>query len=243
MGKEHADHLIESMKSTYKILTEDWTGSLYCGITFEWDHIGRTVDISMPGYIKKKLQEYKHLLPEKIQNCPYSPEPKKFGLDAQSSLMPDATPVLDAGGIKQIQQIVGSILYYAHAVNMTVLMTLSSIAVKQTKAMEKNYGTLHSTAGLPCKQFRCEGDISQSDMIMNIHSNASYLSETKTRSRACGHFFMGWMPKNREPIKIKWCILCKHNNIKICGGISGGSGTWSSLPQLPKWNNFLTDVG
>jgi hypothetical protein len=41
-----------------------------------------------------------------------------------------------------------------------------------------------------------------SDMIMNIHSDVSYLLETNARSRACGHFFMGWMPKNGEPIKI-----------------------------------------
>jgi hypothetical protein len=39
-------------------------------------------------------------------------------------------------------------------------------------------------------------------MVMNIHSDASYLSETKARSRACGHFFMGWMPKNGEPIQL-----------------------------------------
>ncbi len=63
---QHADHLIASIRSTYKKLTEDWTGSLYCGITLDWDYAGRTVDISMPGYIKKKLQEYKHLLPCRI---------------------------------------------------------------------------------------------------------------------------------------------------------------------------------
>jgi hypothetical protein len=63
VGKEHADHLIASIKSTYKKLTEDWMGSLYCRIRLEWDYVGRTVDISMLGYIKKKLQEYMHLLP------------------------------------------------------------------------------------------------------------------------------------------------------------------------------------
>jgi hypothetical protein len=40
------------------------------------------------------------------------------------------------------------------------------------------------------------------DMILNIHSDASYLSEAKARSRACGHFYMGWMPKNGEPIQL-----------------------------------------
>jgi hypothetical protein len=54
--------LIASLKTTYK-LTEDWTGDLCCGIALDWDHINRTVDISMPGYIKKNIQEYGHLVP------------------------------------------------------------------------------------------------------------------------------------------------------------------------------------
>jgi hypothetical protein len=41
-----------------------------------------------------------------------------------------------------------------------------------------------------------------SDMIMNIHSDASYLSESKAQSCACGHVFMGWKPINGEPIKL-----------------------------------------
>jgi hypothetical protein len=39
-----------------------------------------------------------------------------------------------------------------------------------------------------------------SNMIFNIHSDASYLLEAKAQSQACGHFFMGWMPKDGEPI-------------------------------------------
>ena len=39
-------------------------------------------------------------------------------------------------------------------------------------------------------------------MIMNIHSDASYLSEPSARSRTCGHFFMGLTPKNGDPIFI-----------------------------------------
>jgi hypothetical protein len=41
-----------------------------------------------------------------------------------------------------------------------------------------------------------------SDMIMNVHSNASYLSESDACSHACGHFFMGWSPKDGDPIKL-----------------------------------------
>ncbi len=110
---------------------------MYCGISLKWDYVGRTVDISMPGYIKKKLQEYKHLWITKAQTCPYTPEPKKFGKETQAPLPPDASPRLDARGIKKVQNIVGSILYYARAVDMMILMALSSIAVDQTRATEK----------------------------------------------------------------------------------------------------------
>jgi hypothetical protein len=41
-----------------------------------------------------------------------------------------------------------------------------------------------------------------SNMILNIHSDASYLLEEKVRSRACGHFFMGWMPQDGKPISL-----------------------------------------
>jgi hypothetical protein len=71
---------------------------------------------------------------------------------------------------------------------MTVLMALSSIAVEQTKATEKTLSRymqlLDYLAGHSDAKIRFHA----SDMILNIHSNASYLSEAKARSRACGHF-------------------------------------------------------
>jgi hypothetical protein len=41
-----------------------------------------------------------------------------------------------------------------------------------------------------------------SNMIMNVNSDASYLSKSDARSWACRHFFMGWSPKNRDSIKL-----------------------------------------
>ncbi len=41
-----------------------------------------------------------------------------------------------------------------------------------------------------------------SDMILNVYLDASYLSEPDVRSRACGHFFMGWSPKDGDPIRL-----------------------------------------
>ena len=46
-----------------------------------------------------------------------------------------------------------------------------------------------------------------SDMILNVHSHASYLSEKNAKSRAAGHFFLGWQPDDKQPIRLNGPIL------------------------------------
>jgi hypothetical protein len=201
IGKEHVDHLIQCIKQQYE-LTEDWTGDLYCGIKLKWDYEAQTVDLSMPGYIKQLLLKYKHRMQNKPQHCPYAPAPKQYGAKAQAPLPVNISPKLSPREIKEIQHIIGSILYYARAVDITVLMALSSIAIEQSKCMtntmEKARQLLDYLATHPDTTIRFRA----SDMIMNVHSDASYLSESDARSRACGHFFMGWSPKDGDPIKL-----------------------------------------
>ena len=49
-----------------------------------------------------------------------------------------------------------------------------------------------------------------SEMILQIHTDASYLSEPKARSRAAGHYFLGWLPHDNQPIRLNGAIhtLC-----------------------------------
>jgi hypothetical protein len=90
VGKEHANHLVASLKTKYKLI-EDWDGDLYCGIKLQWNYNARTLDISMPGYVRQQLVEYKHVISSRPQHCSYSPEPKKYGSEAQSLLPIDTT--------------------------------------------------------------------------------------------------------------------------------------------------------
>ncbi len=94
---------------------------------------------------------------DKRQTCQYSPEPNKFGTEAQAPLPPNSSPRLNAKGIKWVQQIVGSILYYARAVDMTVLIALSLIAVKKNKCNGKKNGPMHPIIGLPLWPLKHEG--------------------------------------------------------------------------------------
>ncbi len=199
--KDDVNHLIASIKTTYT-LTEDWTGDLYCGIVLSWNCINRTVDTSMPSYIKKKIQEYNHVIAKRNQMCPYALAPKQFGTEAQAPFPTNDSPRLDKAGIRRLPRIMDSILYYARAVDMTLSMALSTIASKQIKASEKtlekctqlfDYLAMHSDAKIRYYT---------SDMVMNIHYDASYLLKANAPSRTCGHFFMGWLPKDNKWIKL-----------------------------------------
>jgi hypothetical protein len=129
---------------------------------------------------------------------------QKYGSEAQSPLPPDTSHKFNKKEIKVVQKIVGSILYYTRAMDiLTVLMALGTIASKQTKGteltMEKAMQLMEYLATHPGTKvlFRT------SYMLLNIlDSNMAYLSETQSRSRACGHFFLGWLPVEGEPIRL-----------------------------------------
>ena len=85
---------------------------------------------------------------------------------------------------------------------MTVFMALSSIAVEQTKATEKTMKQCIQLLDYLASNAAAKVRFHVSDMIMNIKSDTLYLSESKAQSRACRHFFMGWMPKDGKPIRL-----------------------------------------
>ena len=56
-AKQALNHLITSLLKNYKIST-DYTGTNYCGLTFEWNYCDGYVDVSMPKYIENMLKKH-----------------------------------------------------------------------------------------------------------------------------------------------------------------------------------------
>ena len=54
-----------------------------------------------------------------------------------------------------------------------------------------------------------------SDMVLNCHPDASYLTETRGRSRAGGYFFLGSIPKDGCPIFLNGAILTNCTILKL----------------------------
>jgi hypothetical protein len=108
----------------------------------------------------------------------------------------DETPLLSDKQCTTIQKITGSVLYYSRSVDPTVIMPLNDIATEQTTATEKT----KTAAGQLLDYLVSHPDATirfhASDMILHIHSDASYLSVSKEMSCLGGLFYLGYNPPN-----------------------------------------------
>ncbi len=105
VGKEHTIYLISILKVHYEI-SEDWSGSKYVGITFDWDYRNRRVHLSMPGYITKALTWFGHERPWQLQNLPNQHVATTYGAKAQYVTLETPSIPLDKEGQKYIRYIV-----------------------------------------------------------------------------------------------------------------------------------------
>jgi hypothetical protein len=107
---------------------------------------------------------------------PHAWQKPTFGQTTQLPFPEDLSESLSATEITRIHQIVGTLLYYTRAVDMTLLVALNSLASEQSKGTQHtakaivqilNYCATHPNAAIRYHA---------SSMALHIDSDASYLS-------------------------------------------------------------------
>jgi hypothetical protein len=110
------------------------------------------------------------------------------------------SPAISDKDVNKLQQLTGTLLCYARAVDPKFIMPINVLASEQSNATEEtadkvikllNYCNTH-----PDTKIRYHA----SDMILHIHSDASYLSENEAKSRAGGFFYMGNTAQNDKKL-------------------------------------------
>jgi hypothetical protein len=189
IGRHNAEHLISTLSKKYTITT-DWTGAKYLGLHLAWDYNAKHVDISMPQYVARALLRFDHPDPKTPQHSPHTAKPIIYGPQSPIVSDSDDSPRISPSRVTRLQQIVGTFLYYARAVDSSMLVALGSLASAQTRATENTELTvthfLDYAATHPLATVRFHA----SPMTLAIHSDASYLSEPEARSRISGIFYL-----------------------------------------------------
>jgi hypothetical protein len=150
----------------------------------------------MPGYITNVLKKFQHDAPRTPQHTSSKYITPVYDAEMQFATH-DNSPPLTTTQCTEIQKITGSILYYSRAVDPKVLTAINDIATEQTAATEKTKTAagqlLDYLATHPDAKIRFQASV----MILHIHSDASYLSVSKSRNRLGGLFYLGYNPPNQ----------------------------------------------
>ena len=128
-NKKDAEHLFETIQKRFSVKS-DWETTFYLCITLQWDWKNQTCKLSMPGYVKQALLKFNHVL----QQACYSPSPYQppvYG-KKQQMVYVDKTEPMDKTQIKLLQQVCETFLYYATAVDCTMLHALNDLATRVT---------------------------------------------------------------------------------------------------------------
>jgi len=187
-GNDHLEHLFDTLRLIYRITT-DLKGSRYIGLSIDYNKSARTVTISMPNYIQQCLTRFEaHDLPNAHSSLVYvAPD---YGSKKQQIALVDRSKPLSPARTKRIQQITGTILYYARAVDPTMRTAVSIVSSNQSKPTENvdkqaqrllAYAKTHPDAHIVYHA---------SKMILMIQTDAAHLSETGSQSRAGGILYL-----------------------------------------------------
>jgi hypothetical protein len=209
---EDLDHLVQCLSRLYHVKSHP-EGTQYLGFTIVHDRTARTITLSYPGYIAKLLAQVRPL-GVKPAKSPFIYVPPKFGSrEPQISPVDISSPATEAQA-KDLQIIVGSLLYYARAVDATMLPAVCALASRQS----------HPTANTMIAAERLLGYASShpdnclviraSSMLLRIHSDASYLSRPKSGSVAGGFHFLG----DSDPTLLNAPLLCHSTLIPVVVG-------------------------
>ena len=88
------NHLLDTLRGKYTI-SVDWKTSLYIGIILDWDYQERKVTLSMPQYVQKALNKFKHDMPTSPEYAPHEHITPVYGAKVQYATQMDDSEKID----------------------------------------------------------------------------------------------------------------------------------------------------
>jgi hypothetical protein len=196
--RKDVNHLLTVLRELYTITTEFGATQKYVGITLHHNRAQRHIDMSIPGYVQKAIQRFQRTN-LKGADSPIIYVPPNYGKHQQEVPLDEPSVPLTAAEILELQEIVGVFLFYARAVDPTMLTAINKIASRQAKPTSLIKKEVERFLQYANKWPDATMRIRASNMKLVCHSDGSYLSESEARSRAGGILFLGDCKDNEAP--------------------------------------------
>jgi hypothetical protein len=102
-----------------------------------------------------------------------------FGQTTQLTLVNPYSPPLSTEGVKRIQGIIGTLLYYAHAVDIKLVATLSTLSSQQATATEATNVAMNQLLDFLAMYPDNGTTYCASNMVLYAHTNTGFHNESK----------------------------------------------------------------
>jgi hypothetical protein len=143
----------------------------------------------MPNYMQKALKQFQQIVGE-LEHAPYPSVPIQYGAKKQYATQESKASLLDNKAKQFIQQVCNKFLFFGSAIDSTLIFPISAIASQSSKLTEDMMRQTLQLFDYLATQEDAILSYHASDMVLAVHSNASYLSKPKAQSRVGGHFFL-----------------------------------------------------
>ena len=120
---------MDTVRAQYPIKV-DWNPDYYLRVSLKYDYEKRTLEMSiMPRYVKEALLKFQHEWNGKSCSSPSPFTPIQYGKKMQMEKV-DKSAKMNKEQVKLLQMVCGTFLYYARAVDCTMLHALNHLATK-----------------------------------------------------------------------------------------------------------------
>ena len=155
----------------------------------------------MPKYVTKAPHKFQHPTLKRAQYAPHQWTRPNYGATKQLATPLDTSTSIPEELKHRIQQIIGTFLYYSCDVYFTMLPSLNTLSeqqpsqTKNTEAAITHFLDYAATNPSVIVQYKAR------DVILQIDSDASYLSEPMARIRTGGHYYLSSLPTDPKNLQ------------------------------------------
>ncbi len=144
----------------------------------------------MPGYVAKLL---KRVRPDGIRGAstPSVYAPPNYSLPTAQKATVDIAPLASMAQQKELQVVVGTLLYYARTVDPSILTAVHELGSVQSKPTLNDMRKLERILQYVSTHQHHGVRFHASTMQLQIQSDASYLSRSQARSVMGGMHYLG----------------------------------------------------
>jgi hypothetical protein len=181
-NRDDFDYLVSSLSRLYQVKASP-VATKFLGFTLDHDRAQRTLTLSYPGYIEGMLFRLRPL-GVKLASSPSLYVPPHYGSSDPQLPSSDTSPPATPAQKQELQIAIGYLLYYGRCVDGRVLPATCALASVLTTATQQTMVGLERLLGFVAAHRDGRKVFHPSDMLLEILSDASYLSRPKAGSVA-----------------------------------------------------------